>query len=73
MALSSGREALKTQLMVIANNTDDQKTKEQAIDDFLDALIPFLQTGTITFPPGTPIATSAGAGTITGPMTTNLQ
>jgi len=44
--------------------------KAAKLTQLIDA---YIKTATVTFPPGTPITTTAGAGTITAPMTGTIS
>lgn len=65
MSLTVAKPALKTALMTLANNTNDEETKDQAIDDFLNALETWIKASTITVP-GTGLIAPSGGGPVTG-------
>lgn len=65
MSLTSGRPALKAALLTLAENTNENKTKDQAIDDFLDALETWITSATLTVP-GLGLVAPSGGGPVTG-------
>lgn len=67
MSLATAKTALRTSLLSLANNIDEGKTKEEAIDEFLDALETWITSATVTVP-GTGL--TAPNGPVTGTSTT---
>lgn len=70
MSLESSRATLKASLLGLANSEDHEKTPEEAIDEFLDALEAWIKDATVTVP-GTGLV--AGANPVTGTATGNLS
>ena len=60
MALAEGRLALKNKLLTLAGNTDSEKTPDQAIDEFIDAIEAYIQTATVLPTSETPMSNSGG-------------
>jgi len=59
MSLATQRPTLKAALLALANTTNDEKTKDEAIDEFLDALENWLVNATVTVP-GTGLTSPSG-------------
>lgn len=63
------RTAFKTALQSIASNTNEGKTEDQALEDFIDAVENFIKSATVTVP-GTGLVAPGGGGPVTGSSTT---
>jgi imidazolonepropionase-like amidohydrolase len=71
--MSLNKIALKNALQAAFEDIRSDKTAADAAQQLADAIDDYVKTGSVTFVAGTPIATSAGPGTITAPMTGNVQ
>jgi hypothetical protein len=60
MPLATGKPALKQALLQLSANTDPDKTPDQAIDEFINALETFIKTADVSPTSLTPLTNSGG-------------
>jgi len=67
MSLATGKPALKTALLAIVNNTDDEQSSDVAIDNFLDGLQTWIEGAQATIPAGV-VSTGVSPSVIANPI-----
>ena len=61
MSLALAKSAMKTAMLAMANNEDDEQAADAAIDTFLDELVTLISSGQLTIPIGGVVVVGSAA------------